>query len=421
MKRMTRLFLGPVKQFRLAAIGLIVCLLAGSAVGGGTFTCEAPLILSREFEISDSAVFARFVETYDRVGDKNAFTVYEIVEVLRDPRKSLRVGSRVEVSGWVNRKPGNFMLLLERYGTGVRSATPKWNRQEDMTRQALRYLREAPVPNADKPERLDYFAKFLEHPDPIIAKDAYQEFAEGPQEHVIRVARKFSPAKLRKWVFEAKGGYAEMRRGLYGMMLGVCGDKSDIPRLEAIVRENPEDELRLGIDGMISGYLLLTGADGLKFVEKAKLLASNVPFSETHSTLNALRFMWTYGEGRIPAERLQESLRLLLDQPDLAELAIMDLARWRDWKIQPRLLKLYNSGGQYSEVRTKRAIIRFMLTSTYDLQNAGTGSASEEQLPPHVLRGREALRVIRKQDAKLVADAEKHFLPKGRKLQKAVN
>ena len=417
---MARMFLLPVKRFRLGAMWLIVCLLAGSAVGGGPFTCEAPIIWSQQFARSESLVFVRFVQTHDRVKDKQAFTVFEIVEVLRDPRKSLKVGARIDFPEWVNSKPGNFALLMESRQQGTRSASPQWSLREPMTREALRYIREAPTPDAKNPERLDYFAKFLEHPDEIIATDAFEELTAAPPEHVIRVARKFSPDKLRKWVFETEGGRAMVRRGLYAMMLGLCGDKSDVPRFEAIIRENPEDEIRLGMGDMITGYLFLTGSDGLKIVERAKFLTPNIHFTETYGAMVALRFMWTYGEGWIPAERLRESLRLLLDNPELAEIAISDLTRWKDWTVQPRLVKLYGGGGDNAPA-TKRAIIRFMLASTYDLPNEATAPVPEGRLPPHVLRGREALQIFRKQDPELVESAEKYFRPKGSGLKKTAN
>jgi hypothetical protein len=54
----------------------------------------------------------------------------------------------------------------------------------------------------------------------------------------------------------------------------------------------------------------------------------------------ALRFL---GEesAAIPRERVLESLRLLLNEPKLADLVIADLARWSDWSVIDRLTKIY--------------------------------------------------------------------------------
>ena len=54
--------------------------------------------------------------------------------------------------------------------------------------------------------------------------------------------------------------------------------------------------------------------------------------------------MWTYEPDIIPKGRLKESLRLLLDRPELADLVIADLSRWKDWKIMDRLMTIYVAG-----------------------------------------------------------------------------
>ena len=80
---------------------------------------------------------------------------------------------------------------------------------------------------------------------------------------------------------------------------------------------------------MISGYLLLTGNTGLDNLDDWKFKVHNgkkAAFSETYASMMGLRFMWQYAGGRISNERLQQSMRLLLDQPELADLVIADFA-----------------------------------------------------------------------------------------------
>ncbi|GIS58489.1 MAG: hypothetical protein CM1200mP2_07140 [Planctomycetaceae bacterium] len=102
----------------------------------------------------------------------------------------------------------------------------------------------------------------------------------------------------------------------------------------------------------MSGYLLLVGEKGLPLIEQLKLknqflVDANgkvltdkkgrkklVPFSETYAAMQALRFMWSYADGRIAKPRLGQSMRILLDRPKLADLVIADLARWKDWSIR---------------------------------------------------------------------------------------
>lgn len=388
---------------------MLALLLAGlvTPVRACPFCGEPTLTLSEQLGKADDVVLAEWVSNSDKLGAQS--TKYEIVQIARDPLKKWKIGQNVTVERLIPGKSGNLALLLGKRPTLGKTELTEWRDPIEITEVAYQYVLQAPSPETPVSKRLAYFSRFLEFGDPVIAKDAYGEFANSSYKDIVPVAKKLSAAKIRKWIFDSNRKELQTRRGLYGMLLGLCGDGSDIARLEEVIRENPVDELRLGIDGMIGGYLLLAGADGLAVIEKAKFLASNVPFSETHSTLNALRFLWTYGEGRIPAERLRESLRLLLNQPQLAELAVIDLARWKDWKIQPQLMKLYDSGGEYSDVRMKRAIIKFMLVSTRDLPKGLPPNPPAADLPGHVRFGLECIETLRGRDPALVAESEKYF------------
>ena len=209
-------------------------------------------------------------------------------------------------------------------------------------------------------------------------------------------------------------------------MLGLCGDNHDAQLLADKISQKTED-FRIGIDGLISGYLLLTGPTGLDHIDDWKFKDRKVPFSETYAAMMGLRFMWQYASGRIPSERLQQSMRILLDRPELADLVIADLARWNDWSVQDRLMQIYGKG-DYNIPSIKRAIIRYMLASTQTKSAAVasttvTGTASGAQSaggpasgnPPHdvsheyVERGKRYLDQLRKRDPKTVKEAERFF------------
>ena len=136
----------------------------------------------------------------------------------------------------------------------------------------------------------------------------------------------------------------------------------------------------LGLDGLISGYLVLAGEKGLDAIDASKLQNKKVAFGEIYAAAQALRFMWTYGNGRISQDRLKQSMRRLLDDSDLLDLVIADLARWEDWSVQDRLLKSYGKG-DYSEPMVKRAIVRYMLRAAQAHGKPGEqGQANLEKL-----------------------------------------
>src|SRR5690606_27612754 len=99
--------------------------------------------------------------------------------------------------------------------------------------------------------------------------DAYAEFAKSPYHEVASLAKDFSREKLRKWLVSPQT--TQTRIGLYGLLLGLCGTAEDLPLLERKIVETSKD-YRLGIDGVIAGYLMLSGEKGLSLVEKSKFL-----------------------------------------------------------------------------------------------------------------------------------------------------
>ena len=152
----------------------------------------------------------------------------------------------------------------------------------------------------------------------------------------------------------------------------------------------------LGLDGLISGYLVLAGEKGLDAIDKSKLQNKKAAFSETYAAAQALRFMWTYGNGRISQDRLRQSMRGLLDRPELADLVIADLARWEDWSVMDRLMKSYGKE-DYSHPPVKRAIVRYMLVA------AKANDQPAEQAKANLAK-------LRQQDPALVKSAERSFL-----------
>ncbi len=198
--------------------------------------------------------------------------------------------------------------------------------------------------------------RFLEFPDQLVANDAFGEFANAPYKDIAAVASLLPRDKIRTWLTRPET--PQTRLGLYGMLLGLCGDDSDAKLLAEKIAPN-SDEFRIGLDGMISGYLLLKGDAALDNIDDWKFKIHNgkkAAFSETYAAMMGLRFMWQYAGGKISNERLQQSMRLLLDQPELADLVIADLARWKDWSVQERLMSLYGKG-DYSIPSIKRSII----------------------------------------------------------------
>ncbi len=295
--------------------------LAPSRTVGCPF-CSAPsLTLSEQLAQSDAAVLVQWKsgDPGDREQGDIGSTTYEIVEVVRGAEPRPAKGDDVTLPRYRPGKAGDLFLLLGTQGTSL-----EWSSPLEITETSFRYIQQAPAPEVPLTERLEYFVRFLEFPDPLVANDAYAEFANAPYADIVPLADKLTPSQLREWVADEET--APTRLGLYGLLLGLCGTSDDAAVMQKQIL-TPSEEFRLGIDGVMAGYLLIKGEEGLDVIDREKLQNKEIPFSETYAAMQALRFMWTDGQERIDPERLRQSMRILLDRPELADLVIADLAR----------------------------------------------------------------------------------------------
>jgi len=387
----------------LAGLSLLIAALALflSAPAGACPFCSAPsLTLSEQYVRADAALLVQWVSGEMQSKERLGSTTYEVVQVARSPgkdAKAIEKGKKITLERYRAAKRGDLFLLL---GSRLKADTVEWGSPLDVTAESFNYIVDAPAADAKPEKRLGYYLKFLENPDRMVADDAYAEFANAPYKEIVPLAKQFPRDSLRKWITSPE--VPATRLGLYGLMLGLCGNDDDAAIMQTKIVEN-SDGFRLGIEGIMWGYLMLTGENGLDTIIKSKIEDKKVAFSETFAAMQALRNLWIYGDNRIPAERLKETMRLLLERPELTDLVISDLARWKDWSIQGRLMELYGAE-DYDIPSIKRAIVRYMMASIKDVP-AGGG----EKTPRHVTEGEKYLKQLRDRDPKMVNEVERYF------------
>lgn len=358
--------------------------------------CSAPsLTLTEQLNSSQAAVLVQWKGGQPADLDKGlaGSTEYEILRVVHDATGQLKVGETLVIDRHRAGKRGDLFVLM-----GTATDRIEWSSPLEVTETTFNYMVQAPTKEVPTTQRLAYFLKFLEYPDPLISADAYGEFANAPYADIVPLREQFPREKLRAWLSDPQVN--PTRIGLFGLLLGLAGNPADAEFMKELIMQ-PTQEFRLGIDGVMAGYLLLTGTDGLKELVPAKLESREVPFSETFAAMQALRFMWTYGDGRIPADDLRSAMRVLLDRPNLADLVIVDLARWHDWSVMERLVSLYGAD-QYDVPSIKRAIVRFLMI-------AEKANPETEIHPSQISAAKEALAKLKAADPKTVSAAEKYF------------
>jgi len=232
--------------------------------------------------------------------------------------------------------------------------------QADETR--FGYLLMAPAVDQPSAERLQWFARWLEHPDPLLAEDSYAEFGQAAFAAVRDAANALPAAKLRAWV--ADPGISQQRRGFYGLALGLvaAADTQERPACrEALLRvvDQPADDFRAGFDGILAGVLVADGEAGLEALLERGFLEPSARPVEKRQMLAVLRFAWESLDEEIPRERVAMATARLLASPVTAAEAAIDLARYRWWDAVDEVAALWAELGD-DDPLVRRAVAGYL-------------------------------------------------------------
>lgn len=385
-----------------ALVGLFGAFSPALAVPGCPFCAPSDPPFSQRLAACDVALTVKWLSlTTDKVRATEA-TAFEVVTAFRMTNRQFKKGDIVTWEYGRDGKVGDPFLLIGKEVDGEIT----WEQPISLGGEYLySYIRKVPPP--ETPDRLSFFLKFLEFPDSEICNDAYAEFSRAQFSEVASLAPKLPRAKLRKWL-ESTEPQIQVRLGLYGMMLGLGGDETDAEFLERLIMKLPEpDKPRLGIDGMMAGYLLLTGERGLE-----KLLSAKFGDPQAEDDLVALRntlmFLWDYGQDRIPANALRAAMRRFLDRPRIAANVVENLARWKDWQSLDHLIAAYGTT-PFDSTLSKQKIVAFAIVCEKD----GI-KTSPQQLPETALKARQFLDGL---DQAFVKSVERAYALKPEKTQ----
>jgi hypothetical protein len=210
----------------------------------------------------------------------------------------------------------------------------------------------------DSVANLVFFFGYLDDADPEVSKDAFYEFAGANDADLAKVAPKLDAAKLRKWLQDPKT--PPTRIGVYALLLGACGKDSDIELLRTLL-DSKEERYVAAADGLLAGYMQKKPAEGWKLLQTT-LADGRKPLLLRLAVLRALRFY----HGAQPKEtrpHLLTIMKTLLDQGELADIAIEDLRLWQIYDLTADVLKLHGRKGIDSPLMQK-AIVRYALCAT---------------------------------------------------------
>ncbi|MGI9429669.1 MAG: hypothetical protein ACR2NM_13490 [Bythopirellula sp.] len=414
----------------------VAVLLAGSTLTLACPFCSAvSQTLSQEIAAADVSVIARLVELPPEVDptsddpieldldDPDSGTAeFEVIEILHSgdqvKETTLAVGDKIKVVYFGTSyqdddgQPKSFLI------NGQAGKKIDWSTPLPLTQSGIDYVKTLGTLPEKGAERLAFFLNHLEDKDPLLAQDAYDEFGRAPYETVVAIGDQMDRQQLIGWIEDSRVG--PTRRRLYLTMLGICGQAEDIAILESlllydyaqmkpgiaanfalmsqtgpvfgasILNEMVKADVRRKqqcLDALIAAYLKLKGPDGLPLIEQKFLSNPAVEYTHVYAAVMALRF---HGEetDSIPKERLLKSVRLLLENADIADQVIPDLARWEDWTVMDQLVEMFKTSDKNSWVR--QPVISYLIAATDQpaevSERAEVALAELEQLDPEAVK-----------------------------------
>ncbi len=312
----------------------VLCLAVGPWAGKVIAVCcpfcsAVSQTLRQEMAAMDTVAIARIVPGSETDSDAK----FSVVSVLRGD-KLVTESQELTINYFGKAKTDQRFLVM-----GVDPPELLWSSPLPVSEVAVNYIEAIHALSEDSMERLNFYMDYLEHEEPLIARDAYDEFASASYADIKKLKPKMNREQLIEWIKDTS--LPHDRKRLYLVMLGVCGREEDTEFLEQMLRSEDPNQ-RGGLDAMIACYVTLKGDSGLDLIDELFLLNKDSQYADTWSAIMALRFHGTDG-GVIEQERVLKSIRLILDRPDLADLVIPDLARWEDWSQIEKLAELFRT------------------------------------------------------------------------------
>jgi hypothetical protein len=232
-------------------------------------------------------------------------------------------------------------------------------------------------------KRLRFFFDYLDNPDLEISNDAYKEFANADYKDYRDMAKDLPAERVAKWLKDDKT--PPFRLGLYASMLGHCGTRKDGELLRKLL-EDPTHKVSSGVDGILAGYVMLEPKEGWAYV-RGILSDARKEFMIRYAALRAARFLWDSRADLIGHKELAEGVAALLEQTDIADLAIDDLRKWGCWDMADRVMAVQKKP-PFEVPIVRRAVLRYCLSCK--------GCAAADQYVAEQ----------RKKDPQMVADVE---------------
>lgn len=400
-------------RFKFASIGLLLSfsvIAEREAYSTNLVFGRSKRTLAVDYASHDVVVFAKRLKKGKEQTERETHFIVTDVSKGED---AVQIGQRISLRQGLRTYDDDYYILFG----GFESEKLYWIPIAASV-ASYKFMLKSPSPSPKSPleEQLIFYVDYLEHTDKYIAEDAFTAFAKPrsfvrspgfPFSRFRPISTRLSQGKLLQWAF-SKDQIPERRR-LYGELLGLCGNATTTESMRNYILTD-EYQLCPGMEGVVSGYLMLTGEPGLDLLEK-KMLIEQTVFSRAHSLFMAVKFISQHASDRIPIPRLKQSLRLFLNNESYSKDNIVEeLIRMEDWGALDQVAALYDKGkGEHTNSHTKGTIIRYLLVCS---RRTTVKIKDQDSLTAEIVKNAtEHLQRIRELDPEKVASVSKNFYP----------
>ena len=339
-----------------------------AATGCSICTSLSPTLCD-EMGAADLAVIARYFGTPEvdsGVDDPDAYkSTFQIEEVLKGspdlgeertakvlffPGKTATAGDRYLMHGnWIESDDGSGLVI-------------RWLTPISLTDEAISYLHGMwELPENDV-QRLLYATPYLNSADPMLRRDAFDEFGKAPYELLQELKPQLNKNDLIKKI-ENPQTPPNLKK-LYYTLLTICGTKNELPFIVSQI-EKEKSTASESLPALIACYLSLSGADGLPYIEQTYLLQEGSDYERrAGAAITALRF---HGQEAsvIEREKIIEVFNHMLERPTLGARILSDLARWKDWSAVDRVAQVFIDA-QGDKLWVREPAARYLLACPND-------------------------------------------------------
>ncbi len=212
------------------------------------------------------------------------------------------------------------------------------------------------------PEKMAYFYKHFDSPDWSVSADAFQEFSNADYKEIRPVAEKMEADRIIKMLKDPNTSVA--RYGLLGLLVGHCGKPEPHAKQLREFLDQPKVREATGLDGLLTGYMMLDQKEGTKFVTDL-IKNTKEDFLIRYAALRSLRFCWDYRTDIISHDAIIAAVKPLIAQADISDLVVEDLRKWQRWEMAADLIDLFGKPSHDIPI-IQRSIIKFALSAPAD-------------------------------------------------------